>query len=270
MKRVLTAVLFVLAAQSAFAGLTYKVESVSSGIRAGTMSGVAEVEGKNFRFNVDKGDGMVFPDSSFVISQNGGRTVTVVDATAKTYYQIDVDQISGGMGGVLQQMGGMVKFNIDNPKVNVRDLGPGEKIEGYPTQRKAIDTSYDINIEVMGNKISMGVVMSTESWVTDQISLDFASFLQTGEFHTGFDAVDKLTAALAAQSKAMNGFPLRQVTTVKVSQNGKPMEMKTTTTISGIAKKTFDAAEFTVPAGFQKTDNPIEKMMKGMTGGMKQ
>jgi len=266
MKRVFLAVTFAAFAHSAFAGLTYKVDSASTGFRDSMTSGVAEVEGKNFRFNVTKGDAAIFPDSSFVISQNGGRTLVVADPGTKTYYELSLDQISGGAGAILQQMGGMVKFDIVNPKVSVRDLGAGEKIEGYATTHKNMDTSYDMSLDVMGQKMTIGMSMSTESWVTDQIPLDFASFLQTADLHTGFDAIDKL---IAAQTKGLSGFPLKQVASIHIVQNGATMDMKTTTTISGIEKKSFPASEFAVPDGFRKTENPIDKMMKAM-GGMKQ
>jgi len=53
-------------------------------------------------------------------------------------------------------------------------------------------------------------------------------------------------------------------------QNGSNIESKTTTTVTGIAKKDFAASEFIIPAGFAKTDNPMEKMLKSFGGGAKQ
>jgi hypothetical protein len=118
-----------------------------------------------------------------------------------------------------------------------------------------------MNLDVMGQKLTLSMMVSTESWSTDQIPLESASFLQTGAMHTGIDDVDKL---IAAQTKAMSGFPLKQVSAIHVIQNGTPMDVKTTTTVSSIEKKTIAPAEFTIPSGFTKTDNPIEKMMKAM------
>jgi hypothetical protein len=263
MKRAIVAVMFAVVAQSAFAGLTYKVESVSTGIRSGTMSGTAEVEGKNFRFNVAQGDNAVIPDSAFIISENGGRTLAVVDPATRSYYEMSLDQIAGGFGAILQQFGGMVKFSVANPKVNVRDLGAGEKIEGYATQHKTFDLSYDMNMDVMGQKTIMSFATSAEMWVTDQIPTESASFLQSGDLHTGIDDLDKL---IATQAKSLTGFPLRHIATVHVKQGGNDMDVKTTTTVTGIEKKTFPATEFVIPAGFAKTDSPIEKMFKAMSG----
>jgi hypothetical protein len=263
MKRAMVAVLFAFVARSAFAGLRYKVESVSSGLRSGTMSGTAEVEGKNFRFNVAQGDGAVIPDSGIIISENGGRTLAVVDPATKSYYEMSFDQIGGGFAAILQQFGGMVKFFLANPKLNVRDLGPGEKIEGYATRHKTFDLSYDMNMDVMGQKTIMSFATTAEMWVTDQIPAEFASFLQSGDLHTGIDEIDKL---IAAQAKSLTGFPLRHIATVHVTQGGNDMEAKTTTTVTGIEKKTFPASEFVIPAGFAKTDSPIDKIVKAMNG----
>ena len=263
MKRASVAFVIALLAQSAFAGYRYKVESVTTGMQESTMSGVAEVEGKNLRFDVQHGDGAVFTDSSFVVSNNGGRVLSVIDPSAKTYFDISVDQLTGGISSMMQAMGGNLKLTILNPKVNVRDLGAGETIEGYATQKKAIDASYEMNIEMMGQKLSMSMSMSTESWMTSQIPLGFASFLQTGELHTGIPEIDKL---LATQAKSLNGFPLKQVTTIHINQMGQQMEIKTTTNVSSIEKKSIAASEFVVPSGYTKTDSPIEKMLKAMSG----
>ena len=83
MKRIVIAIAIAIIANTAFAGLTYKVESASTGIHEGTTTGVAEVEGKSFRFNVSVGDGAILNDSSFIVSQNG-RTVAVVDPSSNT------------------------------------------------------------------------------------------------------------------------------------------------------------------------------------------
>jgi Domain of unknown function (DUF4412) len=263
MKRVLFAVMAAFIAQSALAGLTYKVQSVSTGLRDSTMNGTAEVEGKNFRFNIGQSDDALIPASGFIISENGGKTLAIVDPSTKSYYELSLDQIGGGFGAILQQFGGMVKFSVVNPKVGVRDLGAGEKIEGYATQHKAFDMSYDMNMEVMGQKTTMSFATTAEMWVTDQIPTEFASFLQSGELHTGIDALDKL---IASHAKSLTGFPLRHIATIHVTQGGNDMQAKTTTTITGIEKKTFPAAEFVIPAGFAKTDSPIDKMVKAMSG----
>ena len=266
MKRAIVALFFAALAPSAFAGLTFKVEAVSSGMREGTMSGVAEVEGKNSRFNVTQGDGMIFADSSFIISSNGGRSMSVFDPSSKTYFDISLDQLTGGVSGLMSQVG--AKIAITNPKVSVRDLGAGEKLQGYATQHKGIDISYDLGIDMMGQKMTMSMATSTEAWLTDQIPMDAASFLQTGELHTGIDDVDKL---IAGQAKALSGFPLKQITTIHMNQNGgMNMDIKTTTTVSDIQKKSVPASEFVVPTGYSKTDSPIEKMMKTMSGTAQQ
>jgi len=263
MKRMILAAIFAVMAQSAFAGMTYKVESVSSGMREGTMSGTVEVEGKNVRFNIAQGDGIVFKDSSYLIATDGGKKMSIVDPAEKTYFDMGIDQLTGGAG----MLGGMMKMRISNPQVSVRDLGAGDTIEGYATKKKAIDISYDMTIDMMGQTMAMSMSTSTQSWITDQIPTESATFLQTGELHTGLDDVDKL---IAAQAKAFTGFPLKQITTIHMTQNGSKMELTTTTNVSGIEKKSIAASEFVVPAAFTKTDSPMEKMMKAMGGGSKQ
>jgi hypothetical protein len=78
---------------------------------------------------------------------------------------------------------------------------------------------------------------------------------------TGIEGVDKL---IAAQSATVHGFPLKQVSTIHVSQAGNDMSMTTTSTVTEVVKKNIDASNFAAPAGYTKVDDPITKMIKAM------
>jgi len=78
---------------------------------------------------------------------------------------------------------------------------------------------------------------------------------------TGIEEVDKI---LASQAGASSGFPLKQTTTVHIRQNGADTSSTATVIVSGIEKKTIAAAQFAMPAGLTKVDNPLELMVKRM------
>ncbi len=262
MKRIVLALALTALAHSALAGLSYKFESVTTGIREATISGSAAAEGNSFRMNVNHGDGFTFNDGSFVVSRDGGRTLLVADPATKTYYELALADATGSAAAMFKQLG-FLNFKISDPKVTTRDLGKGEAIEGYPTHRTEVNSSYTMSIDAMGMPMKIGVQMSTESWFTDAIPAELTSFLQKQSITTGIAEVDKL---IAAQPAAAQGFPLRQVTTFKMTQNGRVTDSKTTNTIHDVAKKQFADSEFVVPSGYKKTDSPIEKMMKALSG----
>jgi hypothetical protein len=209
--------------------------------------------------DISNGDKLLFKDNSIVFSTDGGKTMTVVDPSTKTYYEMQLDQLVSGAGSLLKG-NPMIKISFENPKVTVRDGGDGGTVEGYPTHKSTLDASYDIVIDAMGTQMTSHMQMMTESWTTDQLSSEFSNFLQAKNMRTGVEALDKL---IEAQS-ALKGFPLKQVSIMQTNQNGRDMTMTTTATVTDIVKKDIDAAQFTVPDRYTKVDDPLSKIAKGL------
>ena len=244
----------------AFAGLTYKAQSETTGLRNATIAGTVSVDGTHLRMDVAQGDNMIFKDNAIVLSNDGGKTMSILDPSTKTYYDLQLQDLLSSATSMLSKMGDMVKVSFDNAHASVRDAGDGGRVEGFPTRKFILDATYDMNIDAMGQKITTHMSMNTETWSTSELSADMSSFLQMRGMRTGIDVVDKL---IEAQSNTMKGFPLKQVSTIKVSQGGgSDMTMTTTATVTDIARKNIDASIFTMPGGYAKTDDPVTKMMK--------
>lgn len=259
MKRMVLAVALTLLAHAGFAGLSYEFESVTTGLREATISGNAMAEANSFRMNIKRGDGLTFADGSFVVSRDGGKTLSVADPVTKTYYELALADATGSAAAMFKQLGFM-NFKISEPKVTSRDLGKGGTLEGYPTRRNLVNSAYTMSINAMGTPMKIGVQMSTESWMTDAIPAELTNFLQRQSITTGISELDKL---IAAQTVA-KGFPLKQVTSMRMVQNGRVTETKTTTTIHHVAKKQIADSQFVVPADYKKTPSPLERMMKAL------
>jgi hypothetical protein len=257
MKRSL-AVVALLIASSASAGLTYKFESSTTGIRSLTMTGTVNTEGQKSRMDVASGDQMIFKDNDVVLSTDGGKTMTVFDPTSKTYFDLQLDQLLGTSTGMLNSLGDMVKIAFANPQVNVRDEGDGGTIEGFPTRKYVLEASYDINIDAMGQKMTTHATMNTENWMTDQLSSELSSFMQARGLRTGIEAVDKMIEAQAT----MHGFPLKQITTMHITQGDNVMTMTTSSAVTGIQRHAIEASQFAAPTGYTKVDYPMTKMLR--------
>jgi hypothetical protein len=257
MKRILAVLATVALALPAFAGLSYDFKTVSSGMTAQTIAGSVRAEGPNMRVDFTSGDGMLFTNGSYALT-SGGSVIKVIDPAAKTYYDINLDQLFGGADGLLRQMGGEVKLEVKNPKSSVTADGSGGTIAGYPAQKSRIDTSYDMSVDALGQAMVVQMQMSTDVWWTEKLGSEFTNFLQMRGLRTGVEAVDKV---LAVQTSAVKGFPLKQVITTKVVLNGNPITTTTTSEVSNIRPGKIDAAAFAVPAGLTKVPNPIETML---------
>ena len=258
--------LFALATASpASAGLTYDFTSTSSGVTSQTIAGTVRAEGKSIRVDIATGDGMLFENGSFVVSSNGGQTMSVVNPKAKTFYELDLAQLVGGTDALLKQLGGTLKFDVRNPKVSVTGGGDSDTLEGFKTRKSRVDSAYEIAVEGLGQPMVIRMQLATDVWWTDKVSSDFTNFLQMRGFRTGVDAVDKL---IATEAGAIKGFPMKQITTTKVNLGGNEMTSTSTSIVKNVRSAAVPAAAFAVPAGFTKTASPIEKMM-GKLGAVK-
>ena len=259
MKRLFVAIAVSAFASSVFAGLTYKTQSTTTGMQNITINGTVSVEGSHVRFDVANGDQMLFKDNDVVLSSDGGRTMSIFDPATKNYFDIQLDQLLGTGMSMFERLGSTIKVTFNNPHVNVRDAGDGGTIEGYPTHKYVLDATYDIDLDVMGQKNSMHVAMNTESWTTDRLSSEFTSFLQMRGIRTGIETIDKLIEA----GSDMHGFPLKQHSTVTINQGGNNnINMTTTSSVTNIEKRAIDAAQFATPTGYTKVDDPVTRMMK--------
>ncbi len=255
MKRILALLITTAALTTSLsAGLTYDFRSVSEGAGAAQLSGRAAIEGDNLRMDVVKGDGIIFKDNSVVLSEDGGETLMVLDPKKKTYYELPISDLLAASGSMIKAMGGMIKLSIKNPKVSVREAGDGGAIEGYPTRKYIIDTSYDMALTIMGIKNQSSIQSTSEVWTTMKLGEERRMFLQERSFRTGIEELDEV---MEAQAKALKGFPLKHVTkTVTTAKNGKTSTTRSTVTIANIKKKTVDAGQFKLPSGYKEAEMP--------------
>ena len=237
-------------AASAAAGVRYDFQSSTTGISATSLSGSSASDGAKMRVHFVHGDGNVFPDDSVAVTTDGGKSLSVLDLKAKTFYVVAVDQLVSGLGAA-----GLLKASAVTAKIT--DAGAGPAIEGLPTRHVLIHIDYDLDLG-MPEKTHM--TMRGEAWVTDRIPGDTASFLGLKGFHTGLAAVDK---AIDTQSAALRGgFPLKEV--MNISAQGGMLDFSTTTTatVSNVKVQDIPAAEFVVPAGFSRVESPVERLRR--------
>jgi hypothetical protein len=260
MKRTVVAALIFLAATAAFAGTSYRFDSVVTGMAEQHLSGTVKSDNGHMRMDVAHGDGMLFADNSVTLSTGDGK-FSVYDPSAKTYYELSLSQLTGSGGSMMDQLRQMFSVTIANPKVSARDLGDGGKIENYPTRHRAIDMSYDLNVDAMGQKMTVNTTTTMESWTTDKLPEAATSILQMRGTRSGIPELDKLLESAAG---ANHGFPLKEVVKTHVVQNGAPMDITQTTTVSSIETKAIPASEFVAPQGYTKVENPIDRALSSL------
>jgi hypothetical protein len=239
-------------ASTAVAGLTYDFRVVTSGPTGSTVSGNVRVEGENYRIDFNDGDGLMIRRGMSIVGKSGQDLIRVANTNAKTYSEMRPGELTGGMASMLRQFG--VTFAIENPRVRSRDFGPAGALAGFPTRRSRINANFEVRLNLIGRKSVIRVQMNTESWTTDRIPGALAAFLPMQGTRTGIPEIDKL---LEEQSKSARGFPLKQITTVRVIQEGRESTTTSTATISGISQRQFAVAEFAIPPGFKRVESGL-------------
>jgi hypothetical protein len=194
----------------------------------------------------DKQKSLVENGSRSVVTDLGKGTMTMIDATRKTYVEIPFPPKNGPMAGMA---GGVV------PTVNFKKTGAHEKIIGY-----ACDV-YTGSGTVGSNKVSMDGCFSDSA----PGAADFSGFQ-----HEMAAKVKGTTMANMGQIPP--GVPLRLAVTTtlgniptsgmspdqaaKLKQMLANRHFVTNTTVTKIATQTLPADSFSVPSGYQKQQMP--------------
>src|SRR5260370_25376770 len=155
MKRFLVASALFATAAAASAGLTYKVQSSTTGVQPINLAGTVNVDGARMRFDVASGDGMLFKDNSLVLSSDGGKTMSNFHPPTHNYYDLHLEQLLGSSTSMLNSLGSLVKIAFKNPHVEVRDGGVGGTIEGFPTHKHIPDAANAIAMHSTRRKHTM-------------------------------------------------------------------------------------------------------------------
>lgn len=267
MKRTLIALALFTVVSPALAGMTYQFNSVTTGRGGGGVTGKAFVEGPNMRMEITTGDGLFFTADSVLLSRDGMKTLSVLNTKEKTYFDFSIEELLNMAGNVMKSMGGMMELAVENPSVEMSSEGDGGMIEGYPTKKILVKSSYSLNMKIMGMKTSQMIKSETESWVTDKIGQENTSFFQLRGLKSGMPELDKLIAAETAEVK---GFPLKVVRTQTTMRGDKRDTNTTTTTVTNIQKGPIASEQFTIPAGYTKSESPMEQMPKMQMQKMEQ
>jgi hypothetical protein len=185
-------------------------------------------------------------------------TFTIIDNNKKEYWQTTADEMNASLKQIEAQMAEMREKMKDMPPalrkamggagapvdVKVEKAGDSKKIAGYLCDHYVAD---------------MGETNKMEFWVTkdikppvqyyDAFKIQVASLGQAGQ--TMSKAYEEL--------RKIDGYPLATSTTMKLPMG---MTMASSTEATEVKKGPIPASTFEIPAGFKKTESPLQKMGK--------
>ncbi len=189
---------------------------------------------------------------TYLITHDGGKMTYLIDPKDKTYMEWDIDQMMNSAGGVMNALGGVVKFKVSDPHIEIIENGkPAEKIAGYSTKRYRYRTTYTSVFTVMGFGSKKDVVIDQIIWSSEALKdVGLSVWLRKEPPKTGNPDLDGM---MSLETNKVIGYPLKMETVSTETKKGKQTVTKHTMTVNTIKKQNIKDATFVIPADYQKT-----------------
>jgi hypothetical protein len=251
-----TALLAVLLAAPALAGMTYESTTTIKGPQGDQVIRTEGwVEGDNAKVVFEQSDNPLFTEGGYLLTTDGGRTLLMVNPKEKTYMPFDIGQLAGMAGAMMQGLGGMVKMSFTNHRIEKLVEEPGGQLLGHDTTHYRFRTSYDMEIRVMGMGQASANETVTDTWATTSLAdPGFGAWLRRDPPKTGIADLDALIAAEVSQG--VSGVPLKMVsvTTSKDKKKGKTQTTTTTMEVTSLREQAIPGGTFQIPAGYERVE----------------
>jgi hypothetical protein len=141
----------VLASAMQAQGLSYDIRTTATGAdpRSGAattrvfMAGHGQFANGVWRLDITESmsPGMM-GTGTYTITSAAKGTTTIVDPAKHEYIEINAAELTKTSADLQASVGGMMKTEITNVKVNLEELGPGETMDGYSTLKYRLTESY--------------------------------------------------------------------------------------------------------------------------------
>jgi hypothetical protein len=256
-QRALTLVAVALAAAPATADLFYRARTWQEGDRpaeAVRMTVEAWVDGEQADIRFTESGNPFMAAGSRLVTTDGGKTLYLVNDEEQTVSPWDLEAVLGMASALLEGMGPLLKFEIQNAKVETLAEEPGGEVAGYPTTHYRFRTSYDILMKIMGIKRAQHVETVQDTWATD--ALDDPA-LGVWLVRNPPDLGDSgLAELLRLEREKQRGFPLKTVIE-EISEGQKKKRQRTIRTITEVlevGERDAPADAYVWPSHYRKVD----------------
>ncbi|MFY9820162.1 MAG: DUF4412 domain-containing protein [Thermoanaerobaculia bacterium] len=254
---VLGAALFV-AAVPAFAGIHYKSTTKSEDARGRgnevQVEGWVSGEKARVEFKDSTSPNPFTQKGTYLLTQDGGKTLYLVNPEEKTYSVLDLNAVLGAVGTVMNGLGPLLKIQFSEPKVEKLADEDGGTVAGVPAHHTKYRTSYTTTMKMFGVGRSNAVVSEQDFWTsTKLVDPGMGVWLRAQPPRTGNADFDRL---LTAERYKLQGYPLKMVTvtTNTDSKSGKANTSHSTMEVTQLeTNATVPAGSFELPAGYKES-----------------
>jgi len=204
---------------------------------------------------------------SYILSQDGGKTVYAVDPQNRSYMKFDIDKLASKVGDFMNAAGGFISLKFTNPKFKTISDSRGTERYGLSTRHVKTETSYTVTASVFGQKNITSISRKDEVWLTKKLKdSGMQIWTQQRSIKTGNQDIDKI---IASETKRLDGIPLKitSITTTK-ENNDKPEVTTVTHEITSLKQSKIAAGTFDIPKDYTNNNAEIATGFKAFTQQM--
>ncbi len=266
--------LMFMAARPVADGMSYEFTMKTTGKSTGnkeviTMRGRGTYAGDDAKIEIleaaSSGGGMEAwgGKGTYFIVKDGGKEMLLVNPTEKTYMKWDMMAMMSGAGKMMNAVGGLVKMQMSDIKIETQVLGAGPSLQGYATRHYRMIQNYSVSASMFGRTSKTRSETTTDYYIAPalKISNPFVQNDQAAAMMGQFDMFNnpdyKSQMAAANAKMPKSGVPLRAETKmVSTDDKGK---QETTTSImemTNFKSANFPASAFAVPSDYKMVEMP--------------
>ena len=257
------------------AGTTYEWVVRSQSTRTGDkesvmMRGRGTFSGNNGKLeilesvaqNANGQSNMFGGKGSYFLVLDGGKKMLMVDPTNKQYMEWDMASMMAGMSKMVNAVGGMVKMEMSDVKIEAHNLGAGETIQGYPTVHYQMVQNYTVSMKVFGRESKSRNESTTDYYFAPSLKglanpfvSNSQAYAQSFDMFNNPDYKSQMSAAMAKIGSA--GVPLKSVAKiVRTDEKGKQETSIVTTEMVNFKNGDIPSSTFAIPAGYTQIQMP--------------
>jgi len=225
------------------------------------------VDGAAAKVEFQDQKGTVFKPGSYLLTQDGGLTLYLVDPKERAYAKWDLDAMLATTFAKRESTGPRLHIEIGNVTSTKLGEGDGVVVVGHTTRHYQWQSGYDMKVSALRDTVALPLVglksgatvenrqyhvdLVQEFWSTEQIDADgFKVWLRPDSNRTGHSGFDRLLENRMAKAK---GIPLKSVTRSKTTTGkGKEQSSVLTVEVTTLRKEPVAASTFELPAGYEE------------------
>lgn len=205
---------------------------------------------------------------SYFLVRDGGKEMILVDPTNKQYMKWDIQSMMAGMSKMVNAVGGLVKMEMSDVKIEAKDMGPGETIQGYSTVHYQITQNYSMSMRMFGRTSKTKNESTIDYYFAPALKSLANPFVSNNQAWAQsmdmFNNPDYKNQMAAAMSKIKYGVPLKSVIkTVATDDKGKQQVSIVTSEMVNFKNTDVPSSTFAIPSGYKLIEMP--KMDANMT-----